>query len=230
VTSAHTRRWTRTEYDRLVDLGILHEDEAVELIGGRIILKGRHPVVERPWTAADYDRLVSAGLLRPEDRIELVTGALVCREPQGSYHATAVDLVADALAAAFDGGFVVRTEKPLRLDDQSEPEPDVAVVAGSRRDFRDAHPGHAVLVVEVADSSLDMDRRHKGSLYARSGIPEYWIVNLGDRSVEVHRAPEPDPAAVFGWRYARREVVGPEGAITPLTRAGARIAVADLLP
>lgn len=230
MSGAGARRWTRVEYERLVELGVLHEDEPVELIGGRIVAKGRYPLVERPWTRAEYERLVGAGLLRSGESVGPVEGAGLCREPQGSRHATAVELTARALAAAFGPGFAVRTEKPLALGDQSEPEPDVAVVAGSLRDYRDAHPGHALLVVEVADTSLDMDRRHKGSLYARAGIPEYWIVDLAGRIAEVHRAPEPDPAAAFGWRYARREVVGADGSIAPAARADARVAVADLLP
>jgi len=230
ATPARAARWTRAEYDRLVARGILHEDEPVELIAGQILLKGRYPVVEHGWTRAEYDRLVSGSLLPERGPVELLGGALVCAEPQGSRHATAVDLAADALRLAFGAGWLIRTEKPLALGDESEPEPDLAVVAGARRDYRDAHPTTAALVVEVAESSLDADRAHKGSLYARAGLPEYWIINLVDHVVEVYRGVEPDAAAALGWRYRDPEVLGPSGAVSPLAAPAARVAIADLLP
>jgi Uma2 family endonuclease len=124
----------------------------------------------------------------------------------------------------------VRIQEPLALDQESEPEPDVAVVPGSHRDWRHAHPARATLVVEVADTSLAFDREHKGSLYARAGLADYWIVNLVDRVLEVRREPVADPAAPFGWRYAAVERLGPEALVAPLARPDARVAVADLLP
>jgi Uma2 family endonuclease len=87
-----------------------------------------------------------------------------------------------------------------------------------------------VLVVEVAESSLRRDREDKGSLYARAGIGDYWIVNLVDRVLEVFRAPGPESAAPFGWRYQTVTIIGSEGSVTPLAAPGSRIPVADLLP
>jgi putative restriction endonuclease len=87
-----------------------------------------------------------------------------------------------------------------------------------------------VLTVEVADSRLGFDRRHKGSLYARAGLADYWVVNLVDRVLEVYREPVPDAEGPFGWRHARREVLGPAEAVTPLGAPSAIIRVADLLP
>ena len=110
-----------------------------------------------------------------------------------------------------------------------EPEPDVAVVPGSFRDYAGGHPSQPVLVVEVSDSSLALDREHKGSLYARAGIADYWIVNLVDGALEVYRAPSPDPAASFGWRYRSGETLGPEASISPLVLPSVRIRVSDLL-
>ena len=97
--------------------------------------------------------------------------------PQGSRHATGVDLVADSLRHAFRTGFHVRMQLPLAIDDYSEPEPDVAVVKGQIRNYRDAHPTSSLLVVEVSDDSLRHDRTVKQRLYARCGIPEYWILD-----------------------------------------------------
>jgi Uma2 family endonuclease len=106
----------------------------------------------------------------------------------------------------------------------------VVVVPGSHRDYRDAHPSRATLVVEVAESSLTFDRDIKGSLYARAGVPDYWIVNLVDRVLEVHRAPAREPSGRFGWRYTSVEVLLPAATVSPLARGQARISVADLLP
>jgi Uma2 family endonuclease len=120
----------------------------------------------RRWTRVDYDRLVEHGILAAGERIELLGGLLVVREPQGGRHAMGVRMVEEALRAAFASGRDVRGQLPVALDEESEPEPDVSVVPGSFRDYPHSHPAGAVLVVEVADSSLALDRGEKG-------IPEY---------------------------------------------------------
>lgn len=119
---------------------------------------------------------------------------------------------------------------PVALDDASEPEPDICVVAGDPRDYRDAHPQRPALVVEVALARLRFDREDKGSLYARAAIADYWIVNLRNRCLEVHRDPVADAAAPFGWRYGRVVTLGPDERVAPLATPAALIAVADLLP
>src|SRR6185295_17651235 len=118
--------------------------------------------------------------------------------------------------AAFGAGWVIRTQGPIGLDDDSEPEPDVAVVRGSLDDYRAAHPCRPALTVEVAESSLDVDRARKGNVYARAGLADYWIVNLIDRVLEVYRGPTSDPSSPSGWRYARREVVRQPEEVRPL--------------
>jgi Uma2 family endonuclease len=119
---------------------------------------------------------------------------------------------------------------PVALDEESEPEPDVSVVPGDPRDYRDAHPEHPALIVEVALSRLRFDREHKGSLYARAGIADYWIVNIPERSVEVYREPVPDGTARFGWRYGRSITLGPDQRVSPLAAPNAAVLIADLLP
>ena len=119
---------------------------------------------------------------------------------------------------------------PVALDEESEPEPDVSVVPGEPRDYRDAHPARPALIVEVALSRLRFDRDHKGSLYARAGIADYWIVNIPDRRVEVYREPIPDGTEPFGWRYGRSIALGPDERVAPLAALQASILVADLLP
>ena len=101
---------------------------------------------------------------------------------------------------------------------------------GSFRDYVAGHPSRPVLVVEVSESSLAFDRHHKGSVYARAGLTDYWIVNLVDRVLEVYRDPVQDPAAAFGWKYRSVDSVGTEASISPLALSGARIHVVDLLP
>lgn len=188
------------------------------------------PIHAKRWTRVEYERLVELGAFGPEDRIELVAGDLLVREPQGSPHMTAIGLAEDALRAAFGPGWIVRTQGPIALDDESEPEPDVAVVSGPRRHYASSHPTHPVLLVEVADTSLAYDREWKGSLYARARVPEYWIINLVDPSLEVRRDPRPAVEAAFGWRYARIRRLSSGESVTPLGAPESGIAVADLLP
>jgi Uma2 family endonuclease len=189
-----------------------------------------YPVRTRRWTRAEYDRLIGIGVFAPDEPLELLGGELIVSEPQSSAHYTAIGLVEDALRAALEPDWLVRSQGPLELDDDSEPEPDVAVTRGDRRSFRHRHPARPALVVEIADSSLAFDRDRKGSLYARARLNDYWIVNLVDRVVEIYRRPVPDPSAPFGWRYASKEVLSAESSVELLEVPGARIRVRDLLP
>jgi Uma2 family endonuclease len=141
-----------------------------------------------------------------------------------------VDPAARALAAAFGPGWVIRTQGKIGLDEESEPEPDVAVVPGTLDDYREAHPARPVLTLEIADSSLGSDRERKGSLYARAGPPDYWVLNLPDRVLEVYREPVAATARPSAGGTARRGVAPASGRVAPLAGAGATVAVADLLP
>jgi Uma2 family endonuclease len=99
----------------------------------------------------------------------------------------------------------VRAQLPLALSDYDEPFPDLAVVSGSPRDYLAQHPTSALLVVEVSEASLKTDREVKGSLYASAGIPEYWILNLRERVLEVYREPAADARAVYGAAYRQQQ-------------------------
>src|SRR5262245_46609486 len=132
----------------------------------------------------EYERLVELGMFSGE-RLELLNGALVVREPQGSPHAAIAAHIAQVLSAAFGAGWHARLHSPLALGDESEPEPDVAIVAGRPLDYLNSHPSTAALVVEVADSTLRLDRRLKSALYARAGVREFWIANIVDGALEV---------------------------------------------
>jgi Uma2 family endonuclease len=189
-----------------------------------------YPIRTRQWTRAEYDRLIEIGVFRPGDPIELLGGELIVAEPQSSPHYTAIGLAQDALQRAFGAGWLVRTQGPIALDELSEPEPDVAVARGSMRDYSQEHPARPVLVVEVALSSLSLDRHHKGSLYARARLQDYWILNLAERVLEVYREPVEDTRAPFGWRYASVQALGPGLSTTPLAAPVGRVLISDLLP
>ena len=182
----------------------------------------------RYWTRREYDKLTESGFFRAGDKFELLGGQLMVAEPQGSRHAATVSLVADVLRAAFGSGWYVMAQLPVALDDESEPEPDVAVVPGAAREYWDAHPSRPVLVVEVADSSVDLDREHKASLYARAGVLDYWIVNIGESTLEVHRQPVPAPDAHYGWHYAEIQGLGRDATVFAVAAPAAPIAVAHL--
>ena len=190
----------------------------------------RVEVKTRRWKRIEYERLIESGFFQPGDLVELVGAELIVAEPQGSRHFAAVQAAEEALRTVFGQGWQVRGQGPLALDAESLPEPDVAVVSGSFRDYVVQHPSRPVLIVEVSESSLALDREHKGSLYARAGVADYWIVNLVDRVLEVYREPTPDPAAPFGWRYRSAAVLRGEAAVSPLALSGAHVRVVDLLP
>jgi Uma2 family endonuclease len=182
------------------------------------------------WTRHQYGRLIEHGVLDEDDPIELVDGLLLLKEPQASPHRTSVLLVAKALERAFGEGWFVQTQSPIILDDRSEPEPDVCVVRGSPRDYVASHPRRPVLIVEVAQSSLRRARGRKAALYARARITDYWIVNLVDRVLEVHREPARPGPARRRWGYASIETLGADTSVSPLAAPEAAVRVADLLP
>ena len=164
------------------------------------------------------------------DRLELLGGALIVKEAQSSAHATAIELVARALRRVFGDGWDVRVQLPVALDAESEPEPDVCVVPGSARDYLVTHPTGAALVVEVAASGLAIARGRKAAMYARNGIADYWVLNLLDRVLEVHREPVRRPGTRYRWGYGAIDLIHPEGSVSPLALPAVRILVADLLP
>jgi Uma2 family endonuclease len=187
------------------------------------------PLTLRHWKRIEYERLVDLGVFAG-DSIELIGGQLIVAEPQGAYHASSINTADYALRAVMPPGWTVRTQAPVSLDDDSEPEPDLVVVPGRPADYRQAHPARPALAIEVAESSLDFDRRHKGSLYARAGIQDYWIVNLIDRVLEIYRDPQPSTDTAYGWAYRSVEVLLPAATAVPLGIPGARIVVADMFP
>ena len=184
----------------------------------------------RRWTRQEYERLAAQGVFAPAERVELIEGEIVAMTPQASPHATAVGLTQDVMVRVFPRGFNVRVQLPLALGARSMPEPDIAIVVGERREYREAHPTTAVLVVEVADTTLEFDRIEKASMYAVAGIPDYWVLNIAERVLEVYRDPAPFPGTPFGHGYRTHLRCGPADRVAPLAAPSAFINVADLLP
>lgn len=184
------------------------------------------PVARFLWDADRYEEAVARGIFTTEDPIELIDGEIITHmSPQYSPHATAIQLTAHSLQEVFGDGYCVRQQLPLRLGLKSVPEPDVAVVRGSPRDYVAGHPRTAELVVEVvevADSSLAIDRGRKLRLYAREGLPEYWIVNLVENCVEVRCNPVgEDYVETRVYRHGGTIPVGPHARV---------ISIRNLLP
>lgn len=174
----------------------------------------------RPLLRRDYDRLVDAGAFIDEP-IELLEGFLVEMSPEGAEHVYVIDRLNEILVPALVGRYLVRIGHPLALGDLSEPEPDVAVV--ELGDYRREHPTSAVLVVESARSSRRRDLGFKAALYARYGVPEYWVIDLEAAWVVVHTEP-----AVDGYRRIEHHAAGAR--LTPSFADDVSVAVADILP
>jgi len=191
---------------------------------------GSAPMQTRRWTRLEYERLVEAGFFGPGERLELLGGELVVAEPHGTRHAVVTTLVSDVLRRSLGPAWHVRIQAPIALDEESEPEPDVAVVPGGPREYLAAHPRRPALVVEVAESSLAFDRGERASLYARAAVDDYWLVNLVEEVVEVHRRPRPDPSAPYGWHYGSIACARRGDLVAPVASPDSVVSVADLLP
>jgi Uma2 family endonuclease len=175
--------------------------------------------VIRPLRRAEYDQLVALGAFQDE-RIELLEGALVAMSPIGAPHNFVVQKLTRLLVLALEGRAAVRCQGSFAALEFSEPEPDFAVVPLA--DYDTDHPSEAFLIIEVADSSLAMDRGKKLRLYASCNIPEYWVVNLPERCIEVYTSPSP---GAYGHvqRYERGQ------SIRPLAFSDVSFAVSDVL-
>ena len=187
------------------------------------------PFPHRLFSVDEYHRLGQSGVLTDDERVELLEGRIVTKMIHNPPHDAVVGLVNQSVAATLPSGWHTRIQSSITTTD-SEPEPDVAVVRGSIRDFMTRHPQAAdlALVVEVADSSLTRDRE-KRRLYARAGVPCYWIVNLIDKRLEVYSEPTgPCQSPAF-----RQETILDTTQVVTLaieTHPVGQISVKDLLP
>lgn len=174
-------------------------------------------------TREEYVRLVEAGVFEGR-RVELIDGVVYEMTPQLSPHAATVMLAQDILREVFSPPeFSVRCQMPLDVGTVSMPEPDLAIVPGTPRDYYAAHPTRAALVLEVTDTTQDHDRKRKARIYAEAGIQDYWIINLARDVLEVYRDP-------MGNTYRTQRILRRGEQIAPLGRPDAMVAAEDLLP
>jgi Uma2 family endonuclease len=176
-----------------------------------------------------YHRMVHLGILSDDDPVELLEGWLVYKMPKNPPHRVTTKLTRNALEAIIPEDWYVDTQEPITLID-SEPEPDVVIVRGNTRDYLDRHPGaqDIALIVEVSDTTLERDRTSKKRLYARAGIPIYWIINLPEQQIEVYT----EPVTLGEATYQRRQDYQLSDKV-PVSIAGQTLtllSVRDLLP
>jgi Uma2 family endonuclease len=176
-------------------------------------------------TREHYWRLVETGVIASDDRVELLDGVIVAMSPQSPPHAFVISKLDRVLNTVIEVGMSLRIQMPLEIGELSVPEPDLAVVTGTLEDYAFAHPTSAVLVVEVADTTVLQDRLTKGPMYAAAGIAEYWLVNLRTRTVEVFRDPIPEER-----RYATLQTAQRDDHLTVAAIPAISIAVAEILP
>lgn len=181
-------------------------------------------VQTRPFTVDEYYRMAEAGILHEDDRVELIRGAIVEMSPIGSRHAARVDRLSTEFHTRLISRAIVRVQGPVRLSPNSEPEPDILLLRPRSDFYAAAHPGPAdvLLLVEVADTSLEYDRGEKLALYAEAGIPEVWIVDLAHEVVEVFRQPD-------AGSYRRQDVFGRGASLAPEAFPDAVISVDAIL-
>ncbi|MBL8867372.1 MAG: Uma2 family endonuclease [Gemmataceae bacterium] len=180
------------------------------------------------WTCQQFQDMSDSGVLEGRTVI-LVDGEILDMPKPNPPHDTAVTLTLYVLLRVFAQDHFVRVQTGLPTNLDTDPIPDLAVIAGSPRDFSKQHPSTASLVVEVADSSLDYDLGTKSNLYAAAGILDYWVIDVNGQQLHVFRDPVADATAPRGFRYNSIQVLDHADTITPLA-GSVPIAVADLLP
>lgn len=182
------------------------------------------PVTKHRFTVSDYYRMGEAGLFPPGARVELLEGEIIDMIPIGPFHSGVVNHLADFFSTNHHGRWLVTNQNPVRLNRHSEPQPDIVLVRRDPDFYTGRHPlpEDVLLLVEVAESSLDYDRREKLAAYGKAGIEEYWIVNLPDRCVEIHREPH-------FTGYASVTILKPGDTASPAAFPDVKIDLASLL-
>jgi len=186
----------------------------------------------RRWTREEYERAFTLGLFGAEERLELIAGEIIEKMPQKPAHATTIGKVVRVLMRVFGEACEVRSQLPLILAKDGEPEPDVLVVPGEPDDYGTMHPteSEVLLLVEVSDRTLEYDLGRKAAYYAEAGIANYWVVDGEQGVLHLHRNPVRDEASAWGFRYGSVVSLGREGEVSPLARPEAVVIVGALLP
>ncbi len=176
---------------------------------------------DRRFSVEEYYAMARAGVIGQAERVELLNGQIVPMTPIGSRHAACVESIVRQIYRSCAEDVLVRVQSPIRVDDSSEPEPDIVLVRRGP-DYRDCHPSPAdvLLAIEVADSSLERDTGAKRAMYAEAGIRELWVVNLRDHRIQVYRGPR-------GADYSIEEE-STNGQVTPELVPAVRVALGEL--
>lgn len=151
-----------------------------------------HLLQSKTFTVDEYYKLAEVGILKDTDKVELIDGRIINKNAITSQHAGMLNRLTRKFIELLSDKFIVRNQSPIRLNNQSEPEPDVTITKYCRNNYFDNHPTpeDVLVVVEVSDSTLEKDRTIKVPLYAMANIPEYWIINLVDKQIEIYRQPK----------------------------------------
>ncbi|MGH7214554.1 MAG: Uma2 family endonuclease [Tepidisphaeraceae bacterium] len=182
----------------------------------------------RRWTRAEYYDMFDRGMFEGQ-RVQLIEGEIIEMPAQGNLHVATISKSDEALRPVLPPNTWIRYQAPLDATVDSDPEPDLAVVSGSPDECTSEHPKTALLAIEVSDTTLALDRR-KTTIYAAARVQDYWIINLQDGVLEVHRNPTRAPSASSGYRYAEVRVLSLGESVAPLMNPQKCIAVSDLFP
>ena len=221
-TKLPIRRFNVHEYYKMGEAGILPEG-GCELIGGVVYMKG----VDRPWrfTVDDYYTMAEVGILTHDERVELVNGEIIQMSPIGKRHRSSVYALGHLISLQLGGQAIVGVQNAVHLDNRREFQPDVTILRLSDDFYLSNPPGPAdvLLLIEVSDSSLSYDRDVKLSLYANARIPEFWIVNIPDRLVEIYTDPS-------NGQYRTSRTFSPDETVSPTAFPDVTLPVSRIVP
>ncbi len=179
----------------------------------------------RLWTVEDYHRMADTGILDDSERVELLEGKIIRMSAKGTAHRSAVGRTYKLLEKRLGNQAWISIQDPVKLNERSEPEPDVAIVQIDSLDYADHHPtpSEVYLIIEVADSSLKFDCETKGKAYAQAAITDYWVLDIVKRQLYVFRQPNEEG-------YQSKVILAENGIISPLQFPDLQIGVLEILP
>ncbi|BAY10671.1 Uma2 family endonuclease [Calothrix sp. NIES-2098] len=179
----------------------------------------------RLWTVEEYHRMAEAGIFAADERVELLEGKIIWMSAKGTAHRSAVGRTDYLLKNRLGNRAWVSIQDPVKLNERSEPEPDIAVVKVDPLDYADHHPTPAevYLIIEVADSSLKLDCETKGKAYSKAGITDYWVLDVIGRQLHIFREPTEDG-------YQSEVILAEDRTISPLQFPDLQIAISEMLP
>lgn len=179
----------------------------------------------RLWTVEEYHRMAEAGIFADDERVELLEGKIIWMIAKGTAHRSAVGRTDYLLKNKLANRAWVSIQDPVKLNERSEPEPDIAVVKIDPLDYADHHPtpSEVYLIIEVADSSLKLDCETKGKAYSKSGITDYWVLDVIGRQLHIFREPTEDG-------YQSEVILAEDETISPLHFPDLQIAISEMLP